>query len=429
MHLPLEGPGASAIPKLSDAVHLVGEYHGSGFNSPQYLLRRGDGRMLLISDLLHLVFSEIDGHRNLSEIAAAVTSRTGRQISAGNVAYLIEKLRPLGIMAGAPPSGNIQGPVLAIAARKAVIPQHLVGQISGTLRPLFQPVAVVAVIGAIVVMETWLLAGNRFRLDLRELLERPAELLAILALTLAASAFHELGHATASYYGGANPGVIGVGVYLVWPAFYSDLTDSYRLSRVGRLRADLGGIYFNLIFMLLLTVLHLSTGLNALILAIIVQHLVVLQQFIPFVRLDGYYVVSDLTGVPDLFGHMKAVLAGLVPWRRSVSKLSGLRPMVRAALTVWAVATLALLTVAAVLLTRSVPVFAAVAAQALRDEGSTLARSLRSGEVALGLVALMHIVVLAIHKFGLGLMGGLVVGRLLSRPVRAISVRAQRASS
>ena len=45
--------------------------------------------------------------------------------------------------------------------------------------------------------------------------------------------------------GGATPGVMGAGLYLVWPAFYTDVTDSYRLGRGGRVRTDLGGLYFN----------------------------------------------------------------------------------------------------------------------------------------------------------------------------------------
>ena len=36
-----------------------------------------------------------------------------------------------------------------------------------------------------------------------------------------------------------------MGLYMVWPAFYTDVTDSYRLPRRDRLRVDLGGIYFN----------------------------------------------------------------------------------------------------------------------------------------------------------------------------------------
>ena len=43
---------------------------------------------------------------------------------------------------------------------------------------------------------------------------------------------------------------MGVGIYIVWPAFYTDITDAYRLGKGGRLRADLGGMYFNAIFAL-----------------------------------------------------------------------------------------------------------------------------------------------------------------------------------
>ena len=69
-------------------------------------------------------------------------------------------------------------------------------------------------------------------------------------LTAASAGFHEFGHAAACRYGGAKPGVIGGGIYLVWPVFFTDVTDSYRLDRRGRLRTDLGGLYFNMLFSL-----------------------------------------------------------------------------------------------------------------------------------------------------------------------------------
>ncbi len=130
-----------------------------------------------------------------------------------------------------------------------------------------------------------------------------------------AGAFHELGHATATRYAGAEPGAIGAGIYLLWPVFYNDLDDSYRLGRTDRLRCDLGGVYFNVLFILVLFVAFGLTGFTPLLVVAAAQHLVILQQFLPFVRLDGYYVVSDLAGVPDLFRRIRPVLAGLVPGR------------------------------------------------------------------------------------------------------------------
>ena len=38
-----------------------------------------------------------------------------------------------------------------------------------------------------------------------------------------------------------------------------------------------------------------------------------LQQLIPVVRFDGYYVLADLAGVPDLFARVGPVLRSLRP--------------------------------------------------------------------------------------------------------------------
>jgi putative peptide zinc metalloprotease protein len=49
-----------------------------------------------------------------------------------------------------------------------------------------------------------------------------------------------------------------------------------------------------------------------LVLLVVIQ-LETLQQFLPVLRLDGYYVVSDLVGVPNLFAYMRPVLVTLTP--------------------------------------------------------------------------------------------------------------------
>ena len=59
--------------------------------------------------------------------------------------------------------------------------------------------------------------------------------------------FHEFGHAAAAAAVAPRRARWATGLYLMWPAFYTDVTDSYRLGRGGRLRTDLGGLYFNAI--------------------------------------------------------------------------------------------------------------------------------------------------------------------------------------
>ena len=146
-------------------------------------------------------------------------------------------------------------------------------------------------------------------------LYRPALILVVLGLTLLSAAFHEIGHAAACRYGGARPGRMGVGLYLIWPAFYTDVTDSYRLGRGGRLRVDLGGLYFNAIFAVATLGVWTAVHWDALLLVIAAQLLLMVRQLVPFVRFDGYHILADLVGVPDLFLHIKPTLLGLLPTR------------------------------------------------------------------------------------------------------------------
>ncbi|HEY8526974.1 MAG TPA: hypothetical protein VIL48_18525, partial [Acidimicrobiales bacterium] len=140
-------------------------------------------------------------------------------------------------------------------------------------------------------------------------------------------AFHETGHATAARYGGATPGAMGAGIYLVWPVFYTDVTDSYRLDRRGRLRTDLGGIYFNVLFMVAIGALYVATGHVLFLVFVLLAHVETLRQFLPFVRLDGYYIVSDLAGVPNLFAYMRPALARVARLGRRGGHAQRTRPL------------------------------------------------------------------------------------------------------
>ncbi len=192
-------------------------------------------------------------------------------------------------------------------------------------------------LAAILVFDAWLLGVHGIAGGLRTVLYEPTWLLALLVSVVVATAFHEIGHASACRYSGARPGDMGVGLYLVWPAFYCDVTEAYRLNRRGRLRTDLGGVYFNGLFALGCGVAYFLTGAEALLFAAFVQNLIVLQQLLPLLRFDGYYVLSDLTGVPDILGRIKPIFRSLVRGRRHEPKVAELKPWVRFAVTAYLV--------------------------------------------------------------------------------------------
>ncbi|MGH9276982.1 MAG: hypothetical protein ACRD12_02580 [Acidimicrobiales bacterium] len=387
--------------RLAPGLELLGEYQGSGSTEAQYLLRRRDGVVVAVSRLLYAVVAEVDGQRSLDAIAALVTSNAHRPVSAANVAYLVhQKLRPLGVLAGDADDGpRPTRPVLALAVRNAVVPDRLVRATSAHFRPLFLPPIVGAVLAAFVTMDAWLLFAHPEGPGLGDVIRRPALVLLVGVLTVVAAGFHELGHAAGAQYGGARPGVMGVGIYLIWPVFFSDLTDSYRLSRAGRLRADLGGVYFNVVFMLVVGAIYGLTGSGALLVVVALQHLAVLQQFLPFLRLDGYYIVSDLVGVPDLFARIKPVLSRLVPGR-SGGAGGDLKPRVRAVVTVWVLVTVVLMAASLVLLTIRLPSIVTGTWQFAFDQALLVAALMRNGEVV-GVVAGLRLLMLAVPLTGL----------------------------
>lgn len=335
-------------PRLADGVELIGEYQGSGFTEPRYIVRRGDGQVIQLPRLLFLLATGVDGKRNLAQLADVVSAEFGKQVQPDQVLYLIDnRLRPVGIVApdpavvdnGAPKKMAVRSdPLLALKFRVGIIPERAVWRIAGLFQSMFWPPVILAMLGAFVALDVLIIADGGLGQVVPAalaLVYRPELTLLVLALILVAGAFHECGHVTACRYGGARPGKMGVGIYLVWPALFSTVTDSYRLSRGGRLRTDLGGVYFNAVFIAGMCLAYLYTGAPWLLVAILALHIETATQFLPMIRLDGYYILSDLIGVPDLFSRMGPVLAGLIPGRGIHPRVRELKPWARRTITLW----------------------------------------------------------------------------------------------
>jgi putative peptide zinc metalloprotease protein len=343
---PAGAAGSAELPRLAEGVELLGEYQDSGYSQPPCLVRRADGQVIQMSALLYSVTSRIDGSRGPAALADLVSADLGRSITADQVRYLVTaKLLPLGIVAtdDAPASPPKARPLLALRARGTLLPEPAANAAGALLRPLFRWPVVAAVVASILALDYWLFAVHGLGGGLQQVLRDPVDLLLVLGLSVVSAVFHECGHATGCRYGGARPGVIGVGIYLVWPSFFTNVTDSYRLSRAGRLRTDLGGLYFNAIFMLALAGIYAGTSAEVLLVVIAVTHLEMLEQLLPFVRFDGYFILSDLIGVPDLFARVVPILKSALPAGRRDPRVTGLRRRVRIVVTGWVVCVMPLL--------------------------------------------------------------------------------------
>lgn len=345
-------------------LEFLGPVQGSGLKDPAFLVRREDDQVVQLSELLHLVLRSVDPPRPAAEVADDVSAAYGLTLTVDGLAHLVTtRLEPLGLVlpdeASEPARPLRARPLLALTAKGTLIPAHLTGRLAGVLAPLFWGPLVLAALAALVVADVALLAGGGFWAAVTELFATPTIALLIYALLTVSAMVHELGHAAACRYSGARPGEIGFGLYLVFPAFYTDVTDSYRIGRSGRVRTDLGGLYFNVLTVLALAAGYLATGSAVLLLTVVVLQLQMLQQLIPVVRFDGYYVLSDLAGVPDLFARVGPVLRSLRPGHLDDPRVRELRPRSRRFVTGWVLVVVPLLTAAFAWFLWSLPEFIA----------------------------------------------------------------------
>lgn len=141
---------------------------------------------------------------------------------------------------------------------------------------------------------------------------------------LASSFFHELGHASACKHFGVRHGGIGFGLYLNFPVLYTDVTEVWKLDRTQRCVVNLAGVYFQSYWLIILLSVFLLTGNDIVRYLILVMNLGFVMTLNPFFKFDGYWLASDLLGVPNL-RQRSLELLGYV-WKKLWKRPEGKRP-------------------------------------------------------------------------------------------------------
>ena len=194
---------------------------------------------------------------------------------------------------------------------------------------------------------------------------------------------------------------MGVGLYLIYPAFYTDVTDSYRLGRWARVRTDLGGVYFHLIVALGLIVLSAIAGIEFLLAAVLLINVQVIRQFLPLGRFDGYWMLADLTGIPDLFSQMGPFLRGALPVLRSKGgKLPDLKPWVKAVFAIYTITTIPLLVYLFFLMIWGLPRFLATTGDAFLTQTGIASAAWSHGDALIMGLSGIQMVLLALPALG-----------------------------
>lgn len=122
---------------------------------------------------------------------------------------------------------------------------------------------------------------------------------------------HEFGHASAAAHYGCRRMTIGWGLYIIYTVLWTNVSEAWKLPRRQRAIVDIGGVYFESLFLLLMLALYLQTGNMIFLFAFVFIDLSIATTFNPFLRMDGYWLMSDLFGIVNLRKQQLVWLQGI----------------------------------------------------------------------------------------------------------------------
>jgi putative peptide zinc metalloprotease protein len=416
--------GSSFRPARASDVELVGEFQGSGFAERQWLIKRGD-RFVQLTELLYRIVEYADGVRTLQEIADSVTESTEWLVTPENVRDLIEaRLIPLGVITGGgrslaqPVAQKADRSPFALGMRTQALGPAAIEPAAKVLQYLFTPPLAAAAFLSAIAAHVWLYSSHGLTGAFLDALYTPSSLLVILGTVLLAAVVHEFGHASALRYGGGRARGMGFGLYMIFPAFYTDVTESYRLSRWARVRTGLGGPYFHLLFAAVLIGAALASGYEFLLVAVLLINFEIFRQFIPFVRLDGYWVLADITGVPDFLSQVGPFVRSLFPrLAAGGTRLPRLKPWVKFVFMAYLALTIPVLLALLVLLVLFLPRLMTLLWDALATQIAFLSNAFDAHDAVGAATALLELAILMLPVLGLGYL----LFTLTLKPLRAVS--------
>ncbi|MBP1608017.1 MAG: putative efflux pump rane fusion protein [Acidobacteria bacterium] len=259
------------------------------------------------------VLQLLDGSRTPRLIADLASEKHGTAVLESQVEDFIVKLRNLLLLdhpvcwnrlAQHQPRNRLLQSILSIKIH-AFNPDKLLDLLSTRLRfcfgPGFAAVAIaITVIALIISVLNWKLLfvslGTLFTLYSLPL---------IVIIAFAVMTIHEFAHgATLKHYGGKVEEMGFLVLYFI-PAFYSDVSDAWLLKKRERIRVTLAGGYIQLIIWAAATILWRLVAQETLLsriclITVAFSGIMTLLNLIPFIRLDGYYLLSDYLEIPNL---------------------------------------------------------------------------------------------------------------------------------
>jgi putative peptide zinc metalloprotease protein len=166
---------------------------------------------------------------------------------------------------------------------------------------------------------------------------------------------------------------------------------------------------------------YFLTGQQLFLAAILVAHIEIFEQLMPAVRLDGYFILGDLAGVPDLFGKIRPILLSMRPGRPARPEVADLKRSARVIVTGWVLAMVPLLLGELGYLLWNLPRILDSALRSLNEQITGTGVAFADGRIPTGIVGVIGILLLICPLAGAAYLVARMVrllGRSVARAVR-----------
>lgn len=130
---------------------------------------------------------------------------------------------------------------------------------------------------------------------------------------------HEIGHSISAKKFDINVAEIGLGIYYIIPVLYVNLNEIWKLDRKKRIIINFSGIYFQFFIGLFIIIFSfiINDFKNVLINLFNFNLMIIILNFNPFFKFDGYWIVSDLLNEKNLEKTSNQVIKNLLKFRKA----------------------------------------------------------------------------------------------------------------
>jgi len=296
------------VPKLKDCVYIQ-EFDTSNKNKTFVLVC--ENKRWQITDYLYHIINLIDGKRTIENIAKELSVILGRNVDEKEVSEVFEKfLIKRGILEGTHDTVKKKKSSAYLWMKIPLIKSENIEKFR-FLSNLFNREVVIPfiIIGVLVIAYSIIYLNNK-GINLYSIITmNNLDYISPLIIVYISTIFHELGHSSACMHYNIKPGDIGFAFYFTYPCFYADVSKVWHLKRTQRAVVDIGGVYFQFVFYVLMCLIGMIIDNISLILGALLGILFFVGTFNPFIKMDGYWMLSDLMGIPNLHDATKKFLS------------------------------------------------------------------------------------------------------------------------